>query len=61
MSDAKTPKPIALRKFKPKLSNTSLARIYAAALPPGFFDSLVTAIEAAIRWNWTSGCSSSAG
>jgi hypothetical protein len=33
MTDAKTPKPIALGKFKPLLAGTSLARICAAALP----------------------------
>jgi hypothetical protein len=33
MSDTKTPRPIALGKFKPLLTGTSLARICAAALP----------------------------
>src|SRR5438876_11996323 len=32
MSDAKTPKPIGLGKFKPLLARTSLARICTAAL-----------------------------
>ncbi len=33
MSDAKTPKPLPLGKFKPLTPDTSLARIAAAALP----------------------------
>src|SRR3979411_677024 len=33
MTDAKTPKPITLGKFKPLLAGTSLARICTAALP----------------------------
>jgi hypothetical protein len=33
MSDAKTPKPLTLGKFKPLQAGTSLARICTAALP----------------------------
>jgi hypothetical protein len=33
MSDAKTPKPLSLGKFKPLTPDTSLARISDAALP----------------------------